>query len=636
MRVFQDRLVDKEDRDWFANMLNTRMYKHLKLRWDDIHNGAERLIYGDFLNPLAHPKVYEEIDDVSKLGKSLTEYLEYYNATAEKPMHLVLFLDAIEHVSRISRIIRQPRGHALLLGMGGSGKQSLTRLAAALEDYELFQIEISSSYGLHEWRDDLKKLLLDTGLEEKRIVFLFSDTQIVQETFLEDVNNILNTGDVPNIFAMDEMENIANVIGPIVQSLGLAVNKEIIYSQFLKRVQSNLHVVICMSPIGEEFRNRLRMFPSLVNCCTIDWFQPWPTEALTSVATKYLQDMAVSDEMRGKLVKMCMEIHQLVEINSKNFKEELNRHNYVTPTSYLELLALFKEIMEKKKTELGTLRKRLQIGLDKLLDTAHEVSILQEELTANVPLLEKANKETEEVMQKIVADKAIAEETRKVVVRDEAEANKQAEETQAIADDARRDLNEALPALESAEAALKTLNKKDISEVKVMVRPPPGVKMVMETICILLGIKPKKIDGPKPGEKIDDYWESAKGVLNDAKFLDNLIAFDKDSVLEATIQKLQPYIQSNDFRPFVIAKVSKACTSLVLWVRAIEKYYHVAKNVAPKREKLAEAQQSLAKTMAALDEAKLRLKGVEDSIQELESNFAVKISPSPDYINIFY
>ena len=50
------------------------------------------------------------------------------------------------------------------------------------------------------------------------------------------------------------------------------VTKLNLYGQFISRVRDNLHLVICMSPVGEEFRNRLRMFPSLVNCCTIDWF----------------------------------------------------------------------------------------------------------------------------------------------------------------------------------------------------------------------------------------------------------------------------------------------------------------------------------------------------------------------------
>lgn len=48
--------------------------------------------------------------------------------------------------------------------------------------------------------------------------------------------------------------------------------------QYINRVRANIHIVLCMSPLGEAFRTRLRMFPSIVNCCTIDWFMEWPEE----------------------------------------------------------------------------------------------------------------------------------------------------------------------------------------------------------------------------------------------------------------------------------------------------------------------------------------------------------------------
>jgi dynein heavy chain len=191
MRVFQDRLVDKTDKGWFKDLVMSTMSRQLDLNWSEVVT-IEPIIFGDFLVPGADPKIYTEIRDMRRLVKLADEYLEDYNSTSQTPMKLVMFLDAIEHVSRICRIIRQPGGNALLLGVGGSGRQSLSRLAAFMEEFEIFQIEITKSYGQTEWREDLKKVLLASGMEGKQVVFLFTDTQIFNEACVEDINNILN------------------------------------------------------------------------------------------------------------------------------------------------------------------------------------------------------------------------------------------------------------------------------------------------------------------------------------------------------------------------------------------------------------------------------------------------------------
>ena len=625
-RVFGDRLISEADREWLASTIQQNMEANTELTNDDLYAKRADVIMADFMVPGSDVRVYEECDGIGEVQTVIEEQLNEYNALSKQPMQLVMFKDALQHVCKITRVLRQPSGNALLLGVGGSGRQSLTKLASYIMTYKLFQIEIAKGYGMAEWRENLKECLLYTGVTNKPLVFLFNDVQIINEMMLEDINGVLNSGDVPNIYAAEDLEAIAGACKIDCQKKKIPPTKLNLFAMFLARVKSNIHVVLCMSPLGDAFRARLRKFPSIVNCCTIDWFMEWPDEALQSVASRFMAsaNLKIAEEDEKKLMVFFQYIHQSIEKASVDFKNQAKRFYYVTPTSYLQLLTTYSRVLVLKRKEVGTLRDRLAVGVDKLIATEKAVNELQAQLTAMEPELIKTQGEVEVMIVVITKDKAVAAEVKAVVEVEEAAASKKAADTKAIADDAQRDLDEALPALEEAVQCLKDLKKSDIDEVKSLGKPPKNVIKTLTACCIMFDIKPDKINDPdNPGKKVNDYFKPAgKHLLSNAnKLLDDMQNYDKDNIPANIISQMEPFYNDPEFTPEIIEKASKACKAMCMWARAMYKYHQVCLMVEPKKKLLAEAQVSLDATMKILAEAQATLHDAESKINSLEAAF---------------
>ncbi|CAB1336129.1 unnamed protein product [Coregonus sp. 'balchen'] len=448
-RVYYDRLVDDQDRAWLYLLMNHIVRDHFKESFDQVFDHLKapgnkapleedmrNLLFGDYMNPDMedNDRLYSEVPSMKSFGQVVELCLDEYNQTHKNRMNLVIFRYVLEHLSRISRVLKQPGGNALLVGVGGSGRQSITRLATSMAKMTLFQPEISKSYSLNEWRDDLKLLLKSAGVKGQKTVFLLTDAQIKEEAFLEDVDSVLNTGEVPNLFATDEKAEIMEAVRPIAQ----AGNKSVefsplaLFAYFVTRCRENLHIIVAFSPIGEAFRNRLRQFPSLINCCTIDWFQPWPEEALERVANKFLESLEMSEHERQEVMPICKTFHTSAIQLSHKFLSELGRHNYVTPTSYLELIAAFRQLLTQKRDMVMKAKKRYTNGLDKLAFAESQVSEMKKELVDLQPKLEQAKIDNTKMMKVLEVESVQVEAKSKVVRVDEEAATLKANEAQAL------------------------------------------------------------------------------------------------------------------------------------------------------------------------------------------------------------
>ncbi len=241
---------------------------------------------------------------------------------------------------------------------------------------------------------------MDCGIQGKPRTFVITDTQIMYESFLEDINNILNTGDITNMYKPDEEQLIANEMIRVIEENKLKDVGEK-WPFYISRLRDNFHIIMCMSPIGDQLRIRCRKFPSLVNCCTLDWFDNWPAQALQDVAHSILEKqsdlLSASNNQRivEVLSEMFMGVHQSVEDQSEKFHARLRRKVYTTPKSYLDAIGLYIKQLKASEAENHASVRRLQDGIHKLKGTNDIIEELKKKLEELAPQLKDGQEKAE-------------------------------------------------------------------------------------------------------------------------------------------------------------------------------------------------------------------------------------------------
>jgi dynein heavy chain len=613
-RVFCDRLTTLEDQQVYKKEVT----QIIKESFNDCSQTAteEPILFGDFEyaaqriateGDAEDPRLYKDMGNYESVRKMFTEVLELHNQEA-KAMTLVLFEQALEHLCRIHRIIRNPRGNALLVGVGGSGKQSLTRLATYCAGYKLFQITLSRGYGEEQFKNDLKDLYKLLGANE--VVFLFTDAHVVEEGFLEFINNMLTTGMVPALYEQDEKDALCATVRAEVRGAGLPETPDNLWSFYVNKCRNNLHIVLAMSPSGSKLRLRCRNFPGLVSNAVIDWFFPWPRDALQKVAEFFLAEESLPDEHRQGVIDHLVFAHQTVTSAAQRFAEELRRYYYVTPKNYLDFISNYRKQLVANTKSIASSTKRLEGGLQKLIEAASAVDRMRIILTEKKVVVD-AKTETVQGLIAVIQEKtAIANERQEQATVKQKFAAEQAIIIKNQKEQADEALMEALPAVEAASRALENLDKNDLTELKAFTNPPAAVKnLCMQLVCL----RPT-------GEKLEETWNDAKKMLGNSALLSMLKNYPKDELNDKQVKKVNKYF-NEDLTLEKMQSISKAGYGLLTWVVAIVKYYEVARNVAPLREKVKAMEKAQMQTEKELSELQEMLATLSKDINELNAQF---------------
>ena len=586
------------------------------------------------------PKIYELGGNLNTVRNRVQFFISKYNEQyPSRPLNIILFDDAMKHLMRISRCLGMPKGCILLVGVGGSGKQSLTKLASYCAGYNTFQITITKTYNMNSLLDDIRILYKNCGQKGEKMTFLFTEAEIKDESFMEVINAILTTGEVPNLIPKDELIIMASELRPIAvkQIPNFVESTDNLVKFFIDRVRSNLHVVLCMSPVSAKFPERARRFPGIVAGCTIDWFLAWPKEALVAVSEGYVSKMTIdcTPTVKQELIVHMGMVHKTVVDSCEEYFAKMRRHVYQTPKSFLQFLSDYQTMYKLKSDEIVTKANRVEIGLEKLQSGAKDVEKMKIVLAEEEIKLKLSEEATNAMLSKLEISSMEAKKEADAVAKIKEVCQADAERIAGEKADAEEDLAKAQPFLDEAERAVGSIKPNDLNELKKLGKPSDIIKLIFDCVSILkmaplVKVEPAEITlGVGKDKKTfmfakDSYKIVQGGILADTRFLQTIIQFskvEKDFINDETVELMAPYLQLEGFNPLAARNASKAAEGLCTWCKAMIDYNEASKIVKPKLEALRLAEARLQDAERDLFKAEMRLKACQDVLAGLQQDF---------------
>lgn len=611
LRLFHDRLVDAHSRRWCTDTLLAVAETHFPVPRLRAALDAP-LLFSSWLTG-----TYQRVAE-GELARFVRERTRVF-CDEESCARIVLYPALLDHVLRVDRVLRQKHTHMMLVGASASGKTLLVRFVAWMNGMRLVQLRVHRGYCVGEFEAALRRVLV-TCARGARVCFLIDESCILEPAFVERMNSLLASSEVPGLFAGDELDALNAVCAAESAAQGVLLESpDELHAWFVAQVAAHLHVVFTVSDLGADGTARLQTSPALLNRCVVNWMGNWTPTTLAHVAQQLLgelpleqSDYAVPDALVPAAEHAVRGFRDAVIDTLVAVHAAAARHAHLAyPSKFVQLPRTVTELFRRGQSELETSQRLVSTGLEKLKETALDVARTERVLGEKRAALSAQVDRAKQMLNQMILDQNEAERKKEFSQDAQSEIQAQEREIRARRDTVRRGLEAVEPAVEAAQRGVKNIKKQHLTELRSMANPPAAVKMAMESVCTLLGYQATS-------------WREVQRIVRKDDFIANIVNYDSEKHLTADMKRHMEvqYLSRADYNYETVNRASQACGPLVQWVIAQLRYFSMLEEIGPLRAEVAVLEESATQSRARLIAVGQMISELEESIERYKNEYS--------------
>ncbi|KAF4787703.1 hypothetical protein TURU_168391 [Turdus rufiventris] len=613
-RLFRDRIVGMKELQVFDNILS----KVFQGDWgsDVLDNMADAfyVTWGAcqeaFIRPgqalPAHGRPLGRLNSTD-LKDVIQKGIIHYGRD-KKEIDILLFHEVLSSMSKVDRVLSFPGGSLLLAGRSGVGRRTVTSLVSHMHGAVLITPKISRGYQLKQFKSDLKYVMELAGIEAQQVVLLLEDYQFVHSTFLEMVNSLLSSGEVPGLYKTEELEPLLSPLKDQASQDGFTGP---IFNYFTYRIQQNLHVVLIMDSTNSNFTINCESNPALYKKCQVLWMETWSEDSMKKIPEMLLCD-SDEQEKTGKTHKEVKKKHSGESDFLKSFLaiHESCKIYGATPSRYMTFLHVYSTINNSKRRELIKRQNHLQAGVSKLNEAKALVDELNKKAEEQSILLKMKQDEADAALQEITVSMQNASEQKAEMEKIKHRIAEEAAEIEQRKKKIEDELKEVQPLVNEAKLAVGNIKPEALLEIRSLRMPPDIIRDILEGVLRLMGI-------------FDTSWVSMKSFLAKRSVREDIGSFDARNIPKEIRESVEELLSKNraSFDPKNAKRASAAAAPLAAWVNANIQYSHVLERIQPLEKEKAGLEANLKKTEDRKQRLEDLLNSVGQKVLELKDKF---------------